>query len=89
MGPASCGDGCGARVRDYEASDRDEILAWALPVLHGAARKGDREYRETIRSNTTRPPSLHLASSRYMYEIEMPLRVTCFSTLRAINIYPY
>jgi hypothetical protein len=32
-------------VRDYEAPDRGEVLAWALPVLNAAATEKGKEYR--------------------------------------------
>lgn len=32
-------------VRDYEAADRSEVLAWALPVLQAATTEKSREYR--------------------------------------------
>lgn len=32
-------------VRDYEAPDRSDIVAWALPVLHAAAMGKGKEYR--------------------------------------------
>lgn len=42
-------------VRDYEASDRDDILKWARPLLNGAAMGEDKEYHgnDQIEYNST------------------------------------
>jgi hypothetical protein len=49
-------------ARDYEASDRSDVLAWALPVLHAAATEEGQEYRgnDQIEYNMTAIATLGL-----------------------------
>jgi hypothetical protein len=49
-------------ARDYEAPDRSNVVAWALPVLHGAATEKDKEYcgNDQIEYNSTAIAALGL-----------------------------
>ncbi len=51
-------------ARDYEAPDRNDVLAWAVPVLRAAAREKGREYpgNDQIEYNTTAIGALGLVA---------------------------
>ncbi|MGX4807220.1 hypothetical protein [Bradyrhizobium guangdongense] len=51
-------------ARDYEAQDRDKVLAWARPILLAATKQNDREYfgNDQIQHNTTASAALGIVA---------------------------
>jgi hypothetical protein len=78
-------------VRDYDAPDRGDVLAWAVPVLHAAARGGDREYRgnDQIEYNATAIAALGLVAlylrDRRDVTRDMLLRLASHQHLSVVN----